>query len=188
MAESTRTTKVASSQDVPVARTPEVAEEDHPFQAAVNVWDSFRGEMDRAFDRFSRAVVARQPLWRSPEVHPLGRLESVFGVAMPPVDVTETETEFTITAELPGLEAKDIEVLVEGGTITLKGEKGEAVDRNEAGCRLSERRYGAFQRTFRIPEGTDADKVGAKFDKGVLTIALPKSSEDTAKVRKVPVA
>lgn len=105
----------------------------------------------------------------------------------PAVDLAETDKGYEITAELPGIEEKDIEVKISNGSLTIKGEKQEAKEEKDKEYFLSERRYGAFQRTFQMPEGVDADKVAATFAKGVLTITLPKSAEAQKKERKVTV-
>ena len=73
------------------------------------------------------------------------------------------------------------------GMLTLKGEKKEEHEEHEKDYRLSERRYGSFQRAFRLPDGVDPGRVAAKFAKGVLHVTLPKSKETQLKQRKVPV-
>lgn len=118
-------------------------------------------------------------------MHRMPRL-SEWAIA-PAVDVAETDKGYEITAELPGIEEKDIEVKISNGSLTIKGEKQEAKEKKEKEYFLSERRYGAFQRTFQMPDGVDASKVEATFSKGVLIIALPKTPEAQKKERKVTV-
>lgn len=104
----------------------------------------------------------------------------------PRVDVTENGKEVRITAELPGVEEKDVEVSLSGDAITIKGEKREEKEeKGEEQYRL-ERSYGAFRRSFPLPCEVDADKATASFKKGVLTVTLPKTAE-AAKSKKIAV-
>ena len=106
----------------------------------------------------------------------------------PAVDVRETENEFLVSAELPGLNAEDVDVTVENGVLSLTGEKKEefAEEDQRSGRQVWERRYGRFERKFSLPRGVDGAKVSAKFADGVLNIALPKAA--TAKARKIKIA
>ncbi|MDP7557437.1 MAG: Hsp20/alpha crystallin family protein [Nitrospinaceae bacterium] len=105
----------------------------------------------------------------------------------PKVDVTETENEFLISAELPGMDEKDIDVTFDDGNLTLKGEKKiEKEDKLKEYYRV-ERSYGSFQRSFQVPETVDQDNIDASFSKGVLTVKLPKTPEEKKEVKKIPV-
>ena len=95
----------------------------------------------------------------------------------PAVDVAEKDEECEITAELPGLDEKNIEVKLANGTLTIKGEKKEEKEEKQKDYYLSERSYGSFIRSFQLPEGVDEGKIEASFVKGVLTVKLPKSAE-----------
>jgi len=99
----------------------------------------------------------------------------------PRVDVTESDRSFEIAAELPGLDEKDIEVVVENDLLTIKGEKTEEKSEKQKNYHLTERRYGAFQRSFQLPGNVDAGRIKAGFDKGVLKVSLPKSEESKPK-------
>lgn len=104
----------------------------------------------------------------------------------PRVDVTENDKEVRITAELPGVEEKDVEVSLTGDAITIKGEKREEKEeKGEEQYRL-ERSYGAFRRSFSLPCEVDADKAVASFKKGVLMVNLPKTAQ-AAKSKKITV-
>lgn len=102
----------------------------------------------------------------------------------PKIDISETETSLQFSAELPGIAKEDIEIELDGDRLTIKGEK--KTDREEgaadAGYRLRERTYGAFQRSFRLPDRVDLENVDAVFDKGVLTVSVAKKAEQTKKV------
>jgi HSP20 family protein len=131
--------------------------------------------MNRLFEDFSREF----------GLAPFGQ-GRLFGGAdgWPNVEVSETDKEVTVTAELPGLDEKDIEVALANGVLAIKGEKKtESEDKDRL---FSERYYGRFER--RIPvEEVEEDKVSASFKNGVLTITLPKSAKAQEKVRRIAI-
>jgi HSP20 family protein len=147
---------------------------------------TLRREVNRLFDDFGRG------LWRFPfgrsafEVEPFWR-RGVSWAATPAVDVVERDNAYEITAELPGLGEKDVEVKVANGNLMIKGEKQEEKEKREKGYYLHERRFGAFERCFRMPEGVDAEKIEATFKKGVLTVTLPKTAEAQKKAKKIAI-
>jgi len=95
----------------------------------------------------------------------------------PAVDVAEKEKEYEITAELPGMDEKNIEIKLSNGTLTIKGEKKEEKEEREKDYYVSERRYGSFVRSFQVPEGVDTGNIEATFAKGVLNVKLTKTTE-----------
>jgi HSP20 family protein len=105
----------------------------------------------------------------------------------PKLDVEDSEDKIMISAELPGLEDKDVEVLVEGDYLTIKGEKKDEKEKKSRGRYFSERSYGYFERTMRLPIEVDKDNVNAKFSKGVLEVTLPKSMDAKKNCKKVPI-
>ncbi|MDK4743567.1 Hsp20/alpha crystallin family protein [Rhizobium sp. CNPSo 3464] len=110
---------------------------------------------------------------------------SAFGAGWPSVEISDTDKEIKVTAEVPGLEEKDIEVLLNDGVLTLKGEKrSESEDNNR---QFSERYYGRFER--RIPLGVEVkeDQVDAHFKNGVLTVSLPKSEKAQSQVKRIAI-
>lgn len=96
---------------------------------------------------------------------------------MPNVDVKETAKEIRVTAELPGLDEKDLEVSLLDGLLSIKGEKREEHEEEKGETYRSERQYGAFQRTIQLPAEVDANRVKASFKRGVLNVVLPKTKE-----------
>ncbi len=96
---------------------------------------------------------------------------------MPAVDVVESENGYEITADLPGMDEKNIEVKVTDGVLTMKDERQEEKEEKKKDYYLQERSFGSFQRSFELPETVDADKIEASFKKGVLTVKLPKKPE-----------
>jgi HSP20 family protein len=107
------------------------------------------------------------------------------GLAWPNVEFGETDQEIRITAELPGLDEKDVELALEDRVLTLRGEKRSEVDDKDRG--YSERSYGRFERRIALPKGIEADKANATFKNGVLTVTLPKSAASNENVRRIPV-
>ncbi len=105
---------------------------------------------------------------------------------LPPLDVIEGEKEFTVRAELPGIDPKDVQITVQNNLLTLSGEKKFARAEKGKAFTRSECAYGSFQRTLTLPEGVDADKVSAEGANGVLEIRIPKPEAATPK--RIPVA
>lgn len=100
-------------------------------------------------------------------------------------DVSETNNNYVVRAELPGMDEKDLEVTLSGGVLTIKGEKRTQRDEKEEDYHLSECRYGSFQRSFQLPSAVDQDNVNAQFDNGVLTLTIPKIK--TGKSKKITI-
>ena len=95
----------------------------------------------------------------------------------PDVDIEETEEGFVITADLPGVEEKNIEVTVKGGVLTLSGHREESSEEKQEGRILRERSYGAFRRSVRLSDTVDVDNINATYHDGVLSLSLPKLPE-----------
>ncbi|MCU0572616.1 MAG: Hsp20/alpha crystallin family protein [Syntrophobacteraceae bacterium] len=106
---------------------------------------------------------------------------------MPSVDVSETDEGFFIRAEIPGLEAGDIDVSIVGDRLTIKGEKRKEEEKSGEHFHSVERYYGSFQRSFTLPASAQSEKTEASFEKGVLKISIPKSEEAKSKSIKVEV-
>jgi HSP20 family protein len=129
---------------------------------------SFRTEMDRLFDNFFGGLPALTNLRHS---FPAGE-----GLT-PAWDVKETEKELVVKADLPGIDEKDIQLTIQDGVLTLRGEKKSERKDERDNYYVMERSYGSFQRSIRLPETVNDEKAEARFDKGVLTITLPKRPE-----------
>jgi HSP20 family protein len=110
-----------------------------------------------------------------------------FGAMSPSIDVRENGKEIIIEAELPGLEEKDVDLSFRDGVITIKGEKRSEREEKKDDYHLTERSYGSFQRSFRLPDTVEVDKATANFDKGVLKVTLPKSAEAVKSEKKIPI-
>jgi len=139
-------------------------------------FESLRREVDRLFDEFDGGF------WRAP----FRQIEAALG-KMPAVDFTETDKAYEVTAELPGMDEKNIEVKLVNHTLTIKGEKRDEKEETKKDYYMHERSFGSFQRTITVPEGVDTDKVEASFKKGLLTVTLPKSAEAQKAEKKITV-
>ncbi|MGE7958571.1 Hsp20/alpha crystallin family protein [Pseudomonas sp. NPDC089530] len=148
--------------------------------------DKLRQQVDHLFEDFyrgpglspfSRGLFDTEPFWR----------RELIGRGMPAVDITEKEESFEITAELPGMDQKNIELKLSNGSLIIKGEKREETEERRQGYHLSERHYGSFERVFNLPKGVDTDKIEASFSKGVLRISLPKKPAALSADKVVPI-
>ncbi|MGC2202586.1 MAG: Hsp20/alpha crystallin family protein, partial [Stellaceae bacterium] len=101
--------------------------------------------------------------------------------------MSEDEKPYKISAELPGLDSKDVDVSVSGNMLVLKGEKRQEKEEKDKNYYFSERAYGSFQRAFELPASVDRDKISADVSKGVLTIILPKTSDAQKQQKKIEV-
>jgi len=151
-------------------------------------WPPFEGlrqEIDRLFDDFGlgfrwpfgRSLFAAEPLFR----------RRMTWAKMPAVDVVESEKAYEITADLPGMDEKNIEVKITDGVMTIKGEKQEEKEEKKKDYYLQERGFGSFQRSFELPDTVDPDKIEASFKKGVLTVTIPKKAEAQKPAKKIEV-
>jgi HSP20 family protein len=105
----------------------------------------------------------------------------------PSIEMKETEQGIVITAELPGIEEKNVEVVLEGDLLTLSGEKRQEKTEEKAGIHLSERSYGHFRRSIRLPWAAEPAKAHAAFDRGILTVTLPRPPEAQPSVNRIPI-
>lgn len=141
-----------------------------PMKELVNLQD----EMNRLFNEFfsrkpeSRRIVERE--WS------------------PDVDVAETDNAFVVTAEIPGIDKKDIKITFHNNVLTIKGEKKKEEEIKEQNFHQIERVYGSFQRSFTLPSDVEADKIEASYKNGILKINIPKSEEERAKEINIKVS
>lgn len=152
--------------------------------SSVEFWRPFetlRGEIDRMFDEFGRGL---WPSWRSSL---RSAAPDTTSLLVPAVDVLESEKSYEITTELPGMDEKNIEVKLADGVLTIKGEKQEAKEEKEKNYYRRERSYGAFERSFEVPDSVEVDKIEANFSNGVLKLMLPKKAEAQKPAKKIEV-
>ncbi len=123
---------------------------------------SIRSEMDRLWNKFLG------------ETHFARKFKEEWS---PSVDISQTKDKLVIKAELPGLDAKDVNVSISGDLLIIKGEKKKEEEEKDEHHHYMERYYGSFQRSFQLPVNVKTDKIEATFDKGVLKVTLPKTEE-----------
>jgi HSP20 family protein len=140
------------------------------FLPGFGLFGSLQREVDRLFQEFAREAGN-------------GGAPAVLNL-VPSIDVTENDKEIFVTAELPGLERKDVDISVEGDTLTIRGEKKTESEEKDKHV-VSERRYGVFLRMLQLPPGIDSSKIDATMQNGILTLRIPKPAQSQA--RKIEV-
>src|SRR5919107_994757 len=131
-------------------------------------------EMNRLFD----------DVFRGFDMAPFGSLSGMGRMAgWPTVEVIETDREVRVSAELPGMDQNDVEVLMNDGVLTIRGEKKSEIEDKERA--FSERSYGRFERRIPLGQDVDENKVEAAFKNGVLTVTLPKSAKAASQVKRI---
>ena len=135
-------------------------------------WDLRRG-IDELFDDFLSAGTLPN----------LGLTQSM-GDFRPNLELSETESDYKVSVELPGLKAEEVEITVDQGMLTIRGEKRREERKTQGGVEYSERAYGNFVRTIQLPRTVAADKIAANFKEGVLTVTIPKGEE--SRPRRIP--
>jgi HSP20 family protein len=142
-----------------------------PGVRRITPFDLLQNEISRVFDTFNG----------------FGAWPAAFGdqAFSPNMEVTETDNAIEVTAELPGMDDKDIDINVADGLLSVRGEKKFEKDETKKNYRVVERSYGSFERIVALPQGVDATKVKAQMSKGVLKIEIPKPA--AAKAHQVKI-
>lgn len=133
---------------------------------------TLRDEMDRMWERFFKE-------WPSPEL--------IRGEWAPCLDVSETKNNFVVKAEVPGIDAKDIDISLANDVLTIKGEEKQVKEEKDENYHRVERSYGAFSRSIQVPGEVQSDKIKASYKDGILKVTLPKSEEAKKKEIKIRV-
>lgn len=139
--------------------------------------DAFQREMNRLFDDFFKGFGLKSA----------GEEMENLGAFVPRIDMAEDEDAFRVTAELPGMDEKDIDINLTRDALTIKGEKREEKEEKGKGNYYMERSYGSFTRMLPVPGEIDPDKVEASFKKGVLNITLPKVHKEKKEQKKIEI-
>ena len=158
---------------------------------ALTPWRSRRAEMAPASDMNYFALQERinrmfDDFFQGFGMEPFDLSQSQ-GDTTPRVDITESDKHVRVTAELPGVAEKDVEVFLEDGALTIRGEKREEKDTKEGGVHRLERSFGSFQRRIPLPVEVQDEGVNATFKNGVLTVELAKSEPDARKAKRIEV-
>jgi HSP20 family protein len=148
----------------------------HPIQA-------LHDEIDQIFNDFFRRF-GLAPLSRFPMSRPL--TEGAHWLK-PSLDISATDKEYTLQVELPGINAKDVEVEVSGDTLKIRGEKKQEKEDKGRDYYAIERSYGSFQRVLALPADAKVDGIDAKFKNGVMTITIPRDESASQSVKKIEV-
>ena len=128
-----------------------------------NLFNQFNDEMNRYFTMKHEGAANQEREWQ------------------PAVDIREEETRYLITADIPGVNSKDIDVTLEDGVLSIKGERSTETDVSEAGYRRRERTHGTFMRQFTLPDTVNANGISAAAKDGVLEVTIPKQDKPAAK-------
>ncbi|MGV7229641.1 MAG: Hsp20/alpha crystallin family protein [Nitrospirales bacterium] len=136
-------------------------------------------EIDQIFDQFYHGFPLFPLRW--PQERSKG------GVVFPQLNIVENKNAYTITVDVPGVEEKDIELTVQEGTLTIRGEKQTEKEDQDNQYHRVERSYGSFQRVLSLPADAEEDKIEAKFKNGVLTITVTKNTKMTSSGRKIAI-
>jgi HSP20 family protein len=141
-----------------------------------DIFSAMRNEMDRVFQRFEHGW----PRWPT-------LLRGEGAIAVPELDVRESTSAIVVEAELPGVDEKDVSVTLANGVLTIKGEKKHEKEEKGENYHLTERSFGSFERSIRLPDTIDEGRVEAKFDKGVLKVTAAKKPEAVKAERKIEI-
>lgn len=146
-----------------------------------NPFVDFHRQLNRLFEDFFSDFEGRSSSLMFPSS--FGR----FDTSMPRVDVAETDKEVTVSADLPGLDEKDVQVTLDEDVLTIRGARKDEREEKKRNYHLVERSYGEFHRSIPLPGGLDKDQVKATFKKGVLTVTLPKLPEAQSKKKTIAI-
>ena len=157
-----------------VNRSLPVRREDKAFRPARRLWDVFdlRSDIDRMFDELFDFSLSTVPFRRG---------------NYPAIDMTETDNEIILKAELPGIDPKDIDINVTPDRVEIRGEVKDEREQKDTGCCIMERYHGTFERVIGLPTEVNQDGVKANYKDGILEITLPKTEPSKPKAKKVEV-
>jgi HSP20 family protein len=150
---------------------------DRPVARPRDIFSAMRDDMDRMLERFEQGW----PRWPIA----FSRQERL---TVPELDIRENADAITIEAELPGVDEKDVTVTLANGILTIKGEKKQEKEEQGESYHVTERSFGSFERSIRLPDTIDDAKVEAKFDKGVLKVTAGKKPEAVKAERKIEIS
>jgi HSP20 family protein len=168
-----------SGTSVPIQRSDTVAQ--YPQGGSGNPIVQLRREIDGLFENAFRGFGISS--FRSEFFTPL----SAEGLLKPQVDIGATDKEYSITVEVPGVSEKDVKVEISGNTMTIRGEKKKEKEEKDKNYYRVERSYGSFQRVLSLPEDANQDDVKATFNKGILTVKMPRKALPKSEVKQIEI-
>jgi len=145
------------------------------LRRSTGFFSDFERSIDDLFGRFLEGSVM-----------PIG-IAGMEGTFSPRMDIKETKGALTVTAELPGMDQKEIDVSVHDGVLTISGEKKVGKEEKGTDYHYIERSYGCFSRSFSLPDTVETEKIGAAYKDGVLTVTLPKTAKAMEQSKKIPI-
>ena len=151
-----------------------------PVSRSSGLFDDFRTEMEKMMERFFGDTAATASRTGLPSL-------MTAGAVRPAIDVTENDKAITLTAEIPGMSEEEVDLSVADGMLTLKGEKTVSHESKQDHSVVIERNYGSFYRSFPIPDRVDQNAIDAKYEKGVLTVTMPKKPGQETTERKIKI-
>ncbi|MCF8470736.1 MAG: Hsp20/alpha crystallin family protein [Parvibaculum sp.] len=164
---------------VKVSKRPSALQSWHPLESLRQQIDRLVEDFDKSFRQLSSAGASFEdtPTW----------WRDFSSSTIPNVDIVQKNDAYEITADLPGMDEKDVEVKLANGGLMIKGEKKEEKDETEKNYYVHERHFGAFERYFPVPDDVDTGKIDAVFKKGVLVVKLPRRPEAQKPETKIEV-
>ncbi len=157
-----------------------------PARGEVSAFEPFENLRKQVDDLFTNFTVS-WPHFEMPKIEWPMLTAPDTDSAIAKFDLSENGKSVRVVADIPGVDEKNVEVLVRDGVLTIKGKKNSEREEEGENFYISERSFGSFSRAFRLPDGVDEQAVVASFDKGVLTVTLPKKSKTKTDARRVPV-
>lgn len=148
---------------------------------------SLRDEINRLFDRLPVGRRRADPWLDAWYRDPFAELEWATAGGLGKADLSETDEGYELQIDLPGLKKGDIEIDLSDGVLTVSGERSDEHEDKRKGYYLSERSYGSVRRSFRVPESVDANRIGAEFRDGVLTLKMPRTEEAQKSARRIEI-
>ena len=147
-----------------------------PYRSSLSAPRTFLDDLPERMRQMFEGTLAFEPL-----TEPIGWF--------PAMEIVEKDDALLVTAELPGVKKDDVDITLEEGILTIRGEKKEEITKDEKDNKFHmwERKYGSFQRSFTLPNEVEAEKIAAKFDNGILTLTLPKTEKAKVQGRKIPI-
>jgi HSP20 family protein len=159
----------------------------HIARSALEPWGMLHGDLNRWVDDMWRQMAGFSMFPTLRTARPFAMAGPALTFGLPATDIRETEQAYTLVVELPGLTRQDVEISIEGDVLQVQGHKAEEKEDAGATYRVSERRFGRFERSFPLPKDVDRSAIDANFQDGLLKITLPKTGEAAEQRSKIAI-